>query len=340
MTMKKIRKEDLKTRVEDLLETWQVFAPVWKEGMVEITEIDDPATMSLDGPPPRIPPKRLFFPQSEVLFHYAKDTRGVEIDSDPEVARRRVVLGVKPCDAHALSLLDCVFNGDRYQDPYYLKRREQTVVVALGCDEPALTCFCSSMESGPFSRKGADVFLTDIGAAYVVEVLTPKGHQLFEPSRLEDASPENLEKAKEREEAAQKTISSHVERAGLVDKLDEMAESVLWKYIHEKCIGCGVCTFLCPTCHCFDMVDEGDEAVGQRVRNWDSCQFPLYTLETSGRNPRPSGRERLRQRVMHKFNYFVKSFGQPACVGCGRCIIHCPVNLDVRRVIEAIWTAQ
>ena len=338
--MKKIRKEDLKKGIDNLLETWQVFAPVRKRGMVEFTEIDDPDTISLDGPPPKIPPKRVFFPQSEVLFHYEKDARGVEIDSVHEVSRRRVVLGVRPCDAHALSLLDGVFNGDRYQDPYYLKRREQTVVVAIGCDEPALTCFCSSMDSGPFSRKGADVFLTDIGAAYVVEVLTPKGRRLCEPWELEDASSEDLEKARNKEEKAQKAIASHVNPTGLMGKLDELAESVLWKHLHEKCIGCGVCTFLCPTCHCFDMVDEGDHARGQRVRNWDSCQFALYTLETSGRNPRPSGRERLRQRVMHKFNYFVKSFGQPACVGCGRCIIHCPVNLDIRWVIKTITEAR
>jgi sulfhydrogenase subunit beta (sulfur reductase) len=118
--------------------------------------------------------------------------------------------------------------------------------------------------------------------------------------------------------------------------MDQMIESPFWNRVHEKCIGCGACTFLCPTCHCFDISDEAQGKSGRRVRSWDSCLFPLYSLETSGHNPRPSGRERTRQRLMHKFNYFPKNFKKVACVGCGRCILYCPVNFDIRQALKEI----
>ena len=115
-----------------------------------------------------------------------------------------------------------------------------------------------------------------------------------------------------------------------------MYDDPFWDELHLKCLGCGACTYLCPTCHCFDIVDEGNAVRGKRVRNWDTCQFALFTHHTSGHNPRQSGKERMRQRVMHKFNYFVENQGEIACVGCGRCVRNCPVNLDIRAVIEGI----
>jgi formate hydrogenlyase subunit 6/NADH:ubiquinone oxidoreductase subunit I len=119
-----------------------------------------------------------------------------------------------------------------------------------------------------------------------------------------------------------------------------LLESPFWGRLHEKCIGCSICTFLCPTCHCFDIVDEASGDKGQRVRNWDSCLSPLYSLETSGHNPRSTGRERTRQRIMHKLNYFPKLFGKLACVGCGRCVLYCPVDFDIRQTIKEIQDAK
>lgn len=322
--------------IEKLLEEFEVFAPVQTENAVEFTRINHTDDTLLDFINTRVPPKNIFFLQSEVIFRYDRKETGFQLETGEGSRKRRILLGMRPCDVHALALLDCVFDGDIYRDPYYLNRREKTVIIAVGCNRPATTCFCSSMESGPFSRKGADVFLTDMGQAYVIDVLTPKGSQIMEPAVLEDTSRGDGERVKEIESAAQKYVISSVARIGLNDKLDQIADSDFWSRVHEKCIGCGICTFLCPTCHCFDIVDEGGEAKGQRVRHWDSCLFPLYTQETSGRNPRPTGAQRMRQRIMHKFTYFVKSFGKTACVGCGRCVIYCPVNLDIRRVIEDI----
>ncbi|KKL62819.1 hypothetical protein LCGC14_2181390 [marine sediment metagenome] len=120
------------------------------------------------------------------------------------------------------------------------------------------------------------------------------------------------------------------------EKLDKIFDSSLWDRVHQRCLGCGIRTYLCSTCHCFALLDEKNNSGVQRVRSWDSCMFPEFTVEASGHNPRISNRERMRQRVMHKFNYFVKRFGQTACVGCGRCIQNCPVNIDIREIIEEI----
>ncbi len=339
--MKKITKEHLGSLIERLLEEFEVFAPVRSEKGAEFTRVNRADEICLDFVNSRVPPKKVLFPQAEAIFRYEKRETGFQVESTEHVEKGRLLLGMRPCDVHSFALLDCVFEGDIFRDPYYLNKREKTVIIALGCDCPATTCFCSSVESGPFSRAGADVFLTSIGEAYVIDILTPRGNQIMERAVLPEASQGEVERAEEIESRARKdVILSLVGGGNLADRLDQMADSDFWGDVHEKCLGCGICTFLCPTCHCFDIVDEGGEAKGHRVRHWDSCLFPLYTQETSGYNPRPTGRQRMRQRVMHKFNYYVKSFGKAACVGCGRCVTYCPVNLDIRRVIEAIKSQE
>ncbi|NLW25671.1 MAG: 4Fe-4S binding protein [Clostridia bacterium] len=123
----------------------------------------------------------------------------------------------------------------------------------------------------------------------------------------------------------------------LAEKLEVIYRSPLWRELQEKCVNCGVCTFLCPTCHCFDLTDDQK---GKKVRSWDSCMFASFTKQASGHNPRPTGAERLRQRVMHKFRYFFENHGIFACVGCGRCVEKCPVNLDIREVLQRIKEVQ
>ena len=191
---------------------------------------------------------------------------------------------------------------------------------------------------GPFLRAGSDLFFVDLGEAYLVELLTDKGIAFQKNPFLKEAHPKDLTLVKELEEKAFEKVGLPIPIDGIEKRLDLMTESSFWDRVHEGCIGCRVCTYLCPTCHCFDIVDEGDSQRGQRVRNWDSCLSPLYSLETSGHNPRPTGRERTRQRLMHKFNYFPKTFDQVACVGCGRCILYCPIHFDIRKAI--LWTSS
>lgn len=334
--MKKLRKAHLGAFIKKLMGNYRVFAPVETEGMSSFREIGSSEEVALDYQNSVIPPKGILFPQSEVMFRYRSEEGRVTFQSTEEVERGMILLGARPCDVKAIQLLDLTFDGQDYKDVYFVKKRRETVVVGLGCTSPRMTCFCTSFGIGPFFKEGSDLFLTDIGDWWLADALTEKGEALIQNGPFEDATDEDLGVGEEAEEKALKSMTSKVELEGLKEKLDGMVEESFWDRLYERCIGCAVCTYLCPTCYCFDIQDEARSSRGERVRNWDSCMFPLYTLETSGHNPRPTGRERWRQRLNHKFSYYVGLYGQPACVGCGRCILNCPVNIDIRKVLEEV----
>ncbi len=335
----RLNKNDLKPFLTDLMVRYDLFAPVRLAEEVSVCrKIDRPEEADLTQPNPQKPAKDVFFPQSEVMFRYEQVGRESRIMSMEEVKRERILLGARPCDIAAISLIEKVFAGSDSKDVYFLEKRRKTMIIGLGCNDPRSTCFCSSAGGHPFSRIGSDLFLVDLGETYLVEVLTERGRNLQNSPYLKDANSEDLLLAKELEEKASEKLGPQVPIDGIERRLDLMAESPFWDRVHEGCVGCRICTYLCPTCHCFDITDEGDSKKGQRVRHWDSCLSPLYSLETSGHNPRPTTRERTRQRLMHKFNYFPKNFGQVACVGCGRCIVYCPIHFDIRKAI--LWTSR
>ena len=182
------------------------------------------------------------------------------------------------------------------------------------------------------------------GDRYLVKAVTSRGEELLAqlmaklPLLVEKAGQEDLTEAKEQEQKILQNMPPIFDAEGIqhiADKLASSFDDPAWQSLQEKCLGCATCAYVCPTCHCFDIQDENKRGKGRRVRLWDSCQLCQFTLHTSGHNPRPSGKERLRQRVMHKFNYFKTNNGQIACVGCGRCIKECPVNMDIRQIISA-----
>lgn len=319
--------------LDKLVADYQVFAPMTQNGTVNFKEIDSGSQMALDYLNSTLPPKGILFPQSETLFSYTRGEEDIQLKEHLD-ERKKIIFGIRPCDARSLVLLDNVFYGDKYQDTYYLKKRQNTILVGIGCNKPLTTCFCTSLGGGPFEIEGLDLLLVDTGGNYLVQVLTEEGEKLVAGFNLRDAGESDLAKAAEVKKNA--TVLSTVNTTGLKEKLDNMFYHPVWDLIFEKCIGCAACSYLCPTCHCFDIIDEALDKSGCRIRNWDSCMFPLFTLHGSGHNPRLSGKERWRQRTMHKFKYFVDNFKKIACVGCGRCIKNCPVNLDIRQVVATI----
>jgi len=333
----KLDKKDFNPFLQSLMDEYDLFAPVQlAEGVSVYKKIDRPDEVDLSTSNPQKPAKEVFFPQSEIMFRYEKTGKQHQVTSTEGVERKRVILGARPCDIHAVSLIDHVFSGKEYTDVYYANKRNATTIIGIACDHPLSTCFCTSMNGGPFSREGSDLFLVDLGEAYLVELLTEKGMAFSQNKFLKKAESNDLNLGREIEEKASKKMDASVPVEGIEKRLDQMVESPFWEKVQEKCIGCRVCTYLCPTCHCFDIVDEALTNKGQRVRNWDSCLSSLYSLETSGHNPRSTNRERTRQRIMHKFNYFPKNFDRIACVGCGRCILYCPANFDIRQTIKEI----
>ena len=321
-----------KADLPGLIGTWQehatVTAPVRRGELIEFRQLDGAAETDLYlGANTRYPPKALFSPQSEAMFH----VQGVEFEPVHAEVPARVILGMRACDARAVQLLDGVFGSEELTDPYWVQRREQTTVVVLGCATPCATCFCTTVGSGPFDGRGADVLLTEVGDAYIADVRTGKGEYLF--GHLADASQKQTKASQRIQAEATEKVDRPFQAEGIKDKLYGLFESDFWFEIQQACLGCGVCTFLCPTCHCFDIVDEVQRS--ERVRNWDTCMFRIYSQEASGHNPRPTNVERTRQRIMHKYAYFVESFGEIGCTGCGRCVRYCPAAIDIREIIRS-----
>jgi ferredoxin len=275
----------------------------------------------------RYPPKALIMPQSEAMFHVqGAEFEPVNVDIPPQI-----VLGLRACDARAIQLLDDVFISPENPDPYWISRREQTTLVVIGCAKPRKTCFCTTVGSGPFDSRGADVLLIESGDGYIADVRTEKGERLFD--HLPDATSEQVAASQQTQDDITSRIAPAFETADLVAQLYSLFETDFWYDVQQSCLGCGVCTYLCPTCHCFDIEDEVQRS--ERVRNWDSCMFRIYSQEASGHNPRPTNAERTRQRIMHKYAYFIESFDEIGCTGCGRCVRYCPVDLDIRDIIRS-----
>lgn len=315
------------------------------------------AEMSLEETNTRLSVKGVFFPQREVMMRIVGGRLAEDPAGDPAPGGSLVAFGVRPCDAKSLLFLDTVFSGStaapgnvRHEDPYYLERRRNSLVIALACDEPCESCFCTSVGGSPHGTEGADILAswTDTAkapgqardGAMLLEAVTEKGEAFLEAhSRLFAPASHEAVRAREARAAAAAARMRVLDLAGVKQKAEAAFESPLWDAITRSCLGCGACTYLCPTCHCFDITDETRGAAGVRLRSWDACQFPLYSLHASGHNPRPSRKSRMRQRIMHKYSYTVETAGMVSCSGCGRCVRLCPVNLDIRQMLAALKEA-
>jgi ferredoxin len=337
-----ITKQDLPEWVRKL-EGYTIYAPVKRGETRSYQCIEDPAVIDLDFFDNLQSPKQVVFPQREVLLEYVETAHG-----NPEYGEvlpgegAQLILGIRPCDAAALARLDKVFGGD-FSDPYYLRRRKNTLLVGLGCAyPPSSACFCTSVGGAPHDKTGLDILLTDLGDSYFVESFTPRGAGLMDFRGKLFRVPKNEERQELRKVQADsiERIRREVKRVGTVSsRLGKKFDSPVWEEEAERCLRCGICTYLCPSCHCFDITDEVNAQSpmsGKRVRNWDNCQFPDFTMHSSGHNPRPGKASRLRRRVLHKFHYFVENHGDFLCTGCGRCVSKCPVGIDIVEILNKV----
>jgi ferredoxin len=277
--------------------------------------------------------KSFYFPQPEPLMSYTLENNHPEKGLMREAARStatQVVIGVRPCDARSVLLNNLPFADD----PLYQANRERTVLVGFSCEQELPTCFCTRMGGSPLGTEGLDLILTRTGADYFLEIVSDKGADLLAGQEdlplAADADCAELQ----RRRSEQGKGDDHELAALKTKALTGLYEAPLWQPLGESCINCGACTFLCPTCYCFDIQDEVVRGQGRRIRFWDSCMFPLYSLHTTGHNPRGKKVQRTRNRFLHKLKYFPDRFGPFSCVGCGRCVQDCPVNIDIREVMS------
>lgn len=304
--------------------------------MLAFKAVDNSKEITIEYQNSVVPPKNILFPQTETLFSYQLG-ESPEIEEARQENRDTIIFGIRPCDGKSFQILDKVFGG-RFSDVYYLHKREKTTLIGFACEKPCVNCFCSSLGGGPANREGLDMLLTVSEDDYFIDVFTDRGGTIVEQTQdfLQNASDVQRQEKESLHENAVKKIQRSIGVAGIPKKLNSLFYHNIWNDLARECVGCSICTFLCPTCHCFDIQDETFGTEGERIRVWDSCSNPEYTLHASGHNPRPGRMHRTRNRIYHKYNYFPQNFGEIACVGCGRCIEKCPVNIDILDMLTVI----
>ncbi|MDR0871464.1 MAG: 4Fe-4S dicluster domain-containing protein [Planctomycetaceae bacterium] len=273
--------------------------------------------------------KEFFFPKHEAICKYRYEGKELVVEDVPDFNTEQIVFGARPCDGASLPILDKVFAWD-YQDRFYQQRRAKTTIVTLACQKADEMCFCTSVGFAPDTNSGADAMLLDVSggtcSVFEVRIFTDKGKALFDGKTTEDD--------KTGKTATPPPVRFDAERVKTY--LSEHFDDPVYAETSLRCVGCGACTYICPTCHCFDIVDEGGAAKGSRVKNWDTCQFALFTLHASGHNPRANQAVRQRNRVQHKFAIYPNKFGVILCTGCGNCTRDCSASLGIRPVLEHI----
>jgi sulfhydrogenase subunit beta (sulfur reductase) len=336
MASKKVSKKDIAKLLNQWRQEFAVFAPSRESGVATMAKWEGKDTGFLDWYRNTVvPPKSNFLPQMEEMFNFQKDTEGYHIELPPD-GEKQLIFGIRPCDARAIKIIDTNFK-DLYKDPYYLSRRNSAVLIGLGCTSPSESCFCTSLGISPAESGDVDLLLTDIGSELLVEAVSAAGKKLIaKTSGLKAATKNDEARAKEVKKAAYNKVTRRINAEGIVERLlASFDDQEFWEKVAAKCISCGICTLLCPTCYCFDINDELTRQQGTRFRSLDSCAFPVYT-KMPMENPRAEKWRRVRQKVCHKYGFFPMSFKDIACTGCGRCVRLCPVNWDITQVINSV----
>ena len=337
MRLVSLKKDELPGFIEGLISTFEVYAPTPKEFKYTFQKVTSFREIALDYNMTMLPPKKLLTPQREVLFSY---TTGKDPELTPELdTTKRVVFGAHSCDLSGIRLLDDVFS-EGYPDPHYLARRGNTVLIGVDCKTPCHDrSFCKDM--GTLKPTGGyDLFFTDLGDSYCAQVATKTGESLLELAPFQPVGYAVKDRFYEtwrlKLEGFPNRIAYDTER--LPNLLADAYDDLLWDALEERCFDCGACTVVCPTCYCFDVIDEVDVDLskGVRLRRWDSCQLRDFAAVAGGANMRGKRSDRLRHRFFRKGKYFKEKFGRFACVGCGRCGRACLAHIDVMEVFNQV----
>jgi Fe-S-cluster-containing hydrogenase component 2 len=287
--------------------------------------------------------KSTLFPPEATLWRRTRTDNGFDVelgDGDPGAAPRWALLGVRSCDLHAIGIQDRVLDGRAVVDPDYHRRRRDLFVVAVTCSDPAGTCFCTSLGTGPRPDHGFDLALTEILGGehrFLLEVGTPAGSEIVAELNTRPATPADLSAADQVTQTATERILRRLDVTGLREVLQSAAGSPVWNEVGERCLACMNCTAVCPTCFCTSVADSTDLAgtTTTRRRVWDSC-FSTEYAAVHGRSVRDSVSSRYRQWATHKFAAWIDQFQTPGCVGCGRCITWCPAGIDLTRQLADV----
>lgn len=332
-----MNREGLEDFIDSLTNEYTVYGPVENRGPIDtddeyvFEEVHSAGEVTLKHPPAMVPPKKYFFPEKENLMSF-KDSE-VEV---PGFEDEFVVLGVHACDINSFLILDKMFAEDPFKDPYFERRRENSIVIGVEC-EPTENCFCKSM-GAERAEEGFDLFLTEIsdGDGYIVEAGSNTGKELVSNGVFSQVDEDFAEEVVEQSLDWEEEVS--VETQDLPEAARETFYSKeIWEELGETCLACTNCTMVCPCCNCFDVKDEVSLQSSEvsRRRTWEACTL-LEFAEVSGKRFRESIRSRYRNWFYDKYRMFPKEIDEFGCVGCGRCVKYCPVDIDPREVIQEV----
>ena len=339
--MFKIAKEKLNDLYAKISETMGLFIPIKKAGEVNYAVWSEGKEVSLETLKTIKSPKNMFFPQTENMMKFRTEGKNIEIEDirvDYKDVKEFVAFGVKACDYKAIEVLDRVFLADPV-DTYYKSRKEATTVVTLACSRPEESCFCSVFGIDATAPQGDVTTWLDENYLYW-QANTEKGEALTK--KVEALLTDGGENEVAAQQEKTKQIIAKLPFAALdlsrfkPENLNELFNAPEWESLSEACLGCGTCTFVCPTCQCFDIRDFKTNDGVLRYRCWDSCMYSDFTLMAHG-NSRTTQMQRYRQRFMHKLVYYPsQNDGLYSCVGCGRCVNKCPQRLNIVKVINTL----
>ena len=332
--MKKIAMASLNALFAQIAADKKLYLPIEKAGKVDFYEWNEGETVRLDALKTVKSAKDVFFPQVENLLKFRVEGKSIEINQAPLCEEDFVIFGVRGCDAKSFEILDRVFLVDP-RDEFYASRRAHGIVVTLACGEPEESCFCTNFGVNP-ANPGGDVTAWIVGEEMFLQANTEKGEKLI--AELDEADVKAAEDEQARiTEIAQKLPLNNLNLEGFDgEHLMEKFNDPKWEGLSRACLGCGTCTFVCPTCQCYDIRDFDNGKSVTRYRCWDSCMYSDFTL-MAAENSRHTQLQRYRQRFMHKLVYFpANNEGVYSCVGCGRCVEKCPQGLNIVRVIKAL----
>ncbi len=338
--MYKIAKENLSALFQKIAESFELYLPVKTAGQTNFAAWNADAEVDLDTLKTVKSAKDAFFPQSEGLYTVKKEGKKMSVEPESLKEQDFVVFGMKACDAKGLEVLDNVFLADPV-DTFYAARRDHGTIVAFACHEPEETCFCKVFGVDA-AAPASDVAVWTVGEDLYWKAQSEKGEALTERVKelLADADTSGEAEVEAEKEAIHKIVEKlpymNLSLEGWNgDALSEKFDSPVWEELYKPCLACGTCTFVCPTCQCYDIKDYTAGTTVSRYRCWDSCMYSDFTMMAHGNN-RTSQMQRFRQRFMHKLVYYpANNDGMYSCVGCGRCVEKCPQALNIVKVIKA-----
>ncbi len=335
--MYRISQQNLLTSLKKLNETYPLYLPVQNNDDFQFQRVA-PGTWEDDRwyyAPIRssLPLKSFYYPPRQKVANYPAD------QNPADQVTPAVIVGAKACDVHALNIIDRVYAKGDYPDPYYVKARKEHIIISTDCLEAGEFCYCTLMNYQPYPKADFDLNLSLIEDQYLIEIGSEKGKKILTEyfTGLEEA-PDSLilQREKHRENVTEQVRKQNEQfryHETHREAIERHLDSDAWADLSKTCVECGICTQICPTCHCFLLIDQPANQRFERIKVWDSCFFAGYSRMAGGLTPRLRLADRFKNRFYHKFDSFVTNFGVEACTGCGRCVEGCMGNIDLREVL-------